>query len=250
MNYYDILGIEPGASLDDIKRAYRKKAMKYHPDRGGDAKSFNEILQAYTELSNSYNDELINLSNPDDFFDDILNSEEQNQDLSIKVAIKLADSYQGGELTVRYELLSGTYQQADLSIPPGVKHHQIVDYPGFGDDSIRHKPRGNLKVQYNIEPNEFYIRRGDDLCTSVTINAIEAILGATRMAKTLDDYSFELTLPPGIQPGHEFKIKKKGFYNSTSERYGNFVIIVDVHVPTIFDSEILNKLRDINTLIS
>ena len=54
-DYYEILGIEKGASDDDIKRAYRKMAMKYHPDRNpGDAeaeKKFKESAEAYGVLS-------------------------------------------------------------------------------------------------------------------------------------------------------------------------------------------------------
>ena len=49
-DYYDILGVKRGASSDDLKKAYKKKAMKYHPDRGGDEKQFQKINEAYDTL--------------------------------------------------------------------------------------------------------------------------------------------------------------------------------------------------------
>lgn len=51
-NYYEILGVGKGASEDDIKKAYRKLALKHHPDRGGDPDKFKEIAEAYGVLSN------------------------------------------------------------------------------------------------------------------------------------------------------------------------------------------------------
>lgn len=50
-NYYDILGVDKNASQDDIKKAYRKKALEYHPDRGGDEVKFKEAAEAYETLS-------------------------------------------------------------------------------------------------------------------------------------------------------------------------------------------------------
>lgn len=51
-DYYDILGVSKGASDDEIKKAYRKLAHKYHPDKsGGDAEKFKEINAAYQVLS-------------------------------------------------------------------------------------------------------------------------------------------------------------------------------------------------------
>lgn len=50
--YFKILGLQPGASADDIKKAYRKSALKYHPDRdGGDPEKFLLIVEAYEYLS-------------------------------------------------------------------------------------------------------------------------------------------------------------------------------------------------------
>ena len=53
MDYYDILGVPPNASDEDIKRAFHKLAYQYHPDRpGGNEQKFKEINEAYQVLSN------------------------------------------------------------------------------------------------------------------------------------------------------------------------------------------------------
>lgn len=49
-DYYEILGVSKNASADEIKKAFRKLAVKHHPDRGGDEKKFKEINEAYEVL--------------------------------------------------------------------------------------------------------------------------------------------------------------------------------------------------------
>jgi DnaJ family protein A protein 2 len=52
-NFYDVLGIQKDASEGDIRKAYKKLAIKYHPDKGGDEEKFKEISEAYSVLSDS-----------------------------------------------------------------------------------------------------------------------------------------------------------------------------------------------------
>ena len=56
-NYYSILGISKDANVDEIKKAYHKNALKYHPDknRGENAEEmFKKVVEAYEVLSDPY----------------------------------------------------------------------------------------------------------------------------------------------------------------------------------------------------
>ena len=66
MDYYAVLGVNKGASSDEVKKAFKKKAMKYHPDRTGNdkgaEKKFKEIKEAYDVLSDPQKKSMYDLS--------------------------------------------------------------------------------------------------------------------------------------------------------------------------------------------
>ncbi|CAN9507424.1 unnamed protein product [Ophioblennius macclurei] len=51
-NPYEVLNLDPGASLSEIKKQYRVLSLKYHPDKGGDEATFMRIAKAYAALTN------------------------------------------------------------------------------------------------------------------------------------------------------------------------------------------------------
>ena len=65
IEYYKLLNVDRNASSTDIKKSYRKLAMKHHPDKGGDPEKFKEINGAHEVLSNPEKRELYDKYGPD-----------------------------------------------------------------------------------------------------------------------------------------------------------------------------------------
>jgi len=49
--YFKVLGVQPGCSKEELKKAYRKLATQHHPDKGGNAEAFKEVSKAYDLLT-------------------------------------------------------------------------------------------------------------------------------------------------------------------------------------------------------
>ena len=115
MSYYNLLGVSRNASNSEIKKGYRKMAMKEHPDKGGDEEKFKEIATAYETLSDPTKRKLYNqfgkkglnqssFTSPMDifsmFFGEKLAQTRNTKDFIHPLTISLEDLYIGKKLKV------------------------------------------------------------------------------------------------------------------------------------------------------
>jgi curved DNA-binding protein len=270
MDYYQILGINENASQDEIKKAYKKLAMKNHPDRGGDTKKFQEISQAYDTLGDEQkrqqydaqkNNPFIHARSGNHGFPDIndifgatfgfggagpfggFQHRGRNKDLSIRVNITFKQSYTGTQIEARFNTPAGRAQTVVVDIPAGVQSGQTIRYGDLGDDSIPNLPRGNLNVTVMVEADPEWERRGNELITVLTVTALEAMTGCMKEVICLDGSTMPLRLRPGIRHGAEFASGGRGFRDVNTGRVGSLIVVLNIDIPAVTDPQLIRELQ-------
>lgn len=277
MDYYSILGVGRSASPDEIKAAYRKLAMKYHPDRGGDEKKFKEINEAYDTLSDPQKKAGYDTGggqhhyrsytgNPFEGFDPFGtgagnpldemfrqfgfqfrsgNTKPKNRDLHIKCKISLKDSYLGKTLNISYPLPSGNNETLEFVVPPGIDNGQSLRIGGYGDDSLSGIPRGDLNITIEVEKDRSFWREDLNLYTNLEIDIFEAMTGCTKTVKNIDDSELEVSIRAGAQHGIKYSCKGFGFKSTKFNNRGDLIVVVSVKTPIIKDPVLINMVNQL-----
>lgn len=279
MDYYSKLGINRSANQDEIKSAYRKLAMKHHPDRGGDEKQFKEISEAYDVLSDPKKKEIVDLGGDpkqqgspfgnsfhqgpfefhfgaegvphgmEDVFDRFgfgsgfgRRPIRKNKTLNIILNITLEDVLNGKDVAAEINI-PGTNKKKiiNISIPPGIESGQQIRYDGMGDSAISDARPGDLLVNINVLPHAVFRREGSNILIEKNISVWDAILSTSLDIQTLDGKSLKITVPIGTQPDTVLSCRNEGLPNVRTRTKGNLLIKIKINIPrNLTDDQILS----------
>ncbi|MDO4872403.1 MAG: molecular chaperone DnaJ [bacterium] len=166
-DYYDVLGVKKDASADEIKKAFRRKAVEFHPDKGGDEAKFKEVNEAYEVLKDK--------------------EKRQRYDQFGHAGVGGAGGAAGGNPFEGFGGFSG--QNINFDFGSG----------GFGD-IFSDIFGGGFGAARNTGP-----KKGRDIEVEITLNFKEAVFGTeTEISLNLDE-KCEHCKGSGAEPGHGLK---------------------------------------------
>lgn len=265
MDYYQILGINKSASAEEIKSAYKKKAMQHHPDKGGDAETFKRINEAYQILSDQnkkqnydhfgtpddqqYRYTSQNFTNPD--FDSIFENfgfnvnfgngfhqqAQRNRDIKFNYVIELQDIFFGKTDTIVFKLPNGVEEIAVVKIPVGIRDGNTIQFQGQGDNTHPGLPRGDLLVQVRVKDHPYYRIVGNNIHYNIKLSAFDLLLGTTQEIVTPEGKTINLTIPRGTNPATKFTIPQHGLPTLNSHARGQMIIELTCSVPKLSDKQ-------------
>ncbi len=260
-DYYEILGLAKNSSDDEIKKAYRQLASKYHPDKfpGADdspekksaEEKFKEVREAYDILSDSEKRSLYDTQGH-------AGLDPVNQRGAQQWNNRAAGNGQFEDMFRTFFSQTGGFNEGFFGQQPKQQVIHIVNisltdaYIGKTikiDSSVTiNIPQGarsgtkffadNKLYRLDIQPHYKFKRANDDLLVDVAIGAIEAMLGVEAILEHLDGVKLQFTIPAGIQAGQIVKLSGKGMKNPETDRQGDVLVRITITVPrTLTDAE-------------
>ncbi|MAV65031.1 MAG: hypothetical protein CMG00_07570 [Candidatus Marinimicrobia bacterium] len=278
VNYYDVLGLDNKASQDDIKKAFRKLSLQYHPDRDtGDNEKFKNITVAYEVLSNiekrkvydmesSFafknintmhfnNDDLINLifKNDNNDFHNILHrrkdaASKKPNIISKTIRINMEQAYNGCILPLLIERKNNKTLESEtiyVTIPKGIDNNEFITIQKKGN--IVDEEQGDIKVIVLIDNDSIYKRSGIDLEYTHNVTLKEALCGCNFEIKHISGKVLKFSNNSGniINPSFTKTINGYGFIRDNHT--GNFIISFNLIFPKSLTEKQIFELNKILT---
>ncbi|MEO0556589.1 MAG: J domain-containing protein [Bacteroidota bacterium] len=154
------------------------------------------------------------------------------RDVDATLRLSFEEALEGGP----NEFRTSAGETVRVTIPKGVRNGFKIRLRGKGDPAPggRGEP-GDLYVTFQVTPDARFRRDGDNLHTTESVTAVEAMLGTTRSVKTAYGKTVRLTIPPGTQPDATLRVKGQGV--QTDSGTGHLFVEIDVTVPTLSEDQ-------------
>lgn len=273
IDYYKVLGVDKSATQEDIRKAYRRLAKRFHPDinkEDANAKErFQEINEANEVLGDpqkrkKYDEYGEHWQHADEFeaqqrrhsenfggfggFGDFSGNEGNASGFSdffeelFGDAIRQRRAGKGKDINAT---LSITLQEAST------EHKQTFNLNGENiritipagiaeGQKIKIKgrgamgtTRGDLYITFHIEPDNRFTRQGNDLHTTITVDLYTMLLGGTVLVPTLTGDA-KVKIKPGTQPDSKLRLRGKGMPEyKNPATRGDLIITLKVSLPSL-----------------
>jgi curved DNA-binding protein len=263
-DYYQVLGVTRATDAEGVKRAYRKRARKYHPDVSKEKNAetkFKELQEAYEVLRDpekraaydqlgrdyrpgqqfrpppdwsqrfgqSGSQKFSDLNGFSDFFSSLFGGAAEAPSAPEADAgyleVTVQEAFSG---TKRRVLLNpnGRARSLDVQIPPGVTEGQSLRVAGAGGSA-------SLIFRIKLLPHALYVVQGKDVQIELPLAPWEAALGAKVAVPTLGG-TVELTVPAGAQSGQRLRLRGRGLPGNPS---GDQIVIIKLVTPAAQSAE-------------
>ena len=278
-DYYEVLGVSKSASEADIKKAYRKLALEWHPDRNKSKEAsdkFKEINEAFEVLSDPQKKARYDQFGHSGVKGQTGTGFGQQGPSSYTYSGNLNDIFEqfgfqaGSDPFDIFESFFGfrtpgherrtqkPVYQIKISFEEACRgserqvvirgENKTIKIPPGVDNGTRIR-FNNFDIVLSVMPSSKYHREGQDLYYENTISYLDAILGTTISVPTIDK-EVKVKVKSGTQPNTVIRLKGFGLpYPSASWRgknKGDFYLIIKISLPTKLNSQekqLLEKLR-------
>ena len=252
-DFYKVLGVSKDASDDDIKKAYRKLARKYHPDVNKTKEAeekFKDISEAYDVLSQTNGGGNPNLNDIFSMFGGAAGQggqpyggygqspygnaggygyeeaprPENGEDRNSKISLTLRQAVKGATVS-----LSVDGKKFKAHVPAGVKDGQKIKLAGKGKPGINGGKAGDLYLHVTVKPDATFSMRGHDIVMDLPVTVGQAVAGGKVEAKDIDGNPVTFKVPAGSSSGAEVKLAGLGVQRSNQP--GDLIGRVQIMVP-------------------
>lgn len=265
MDYYQVLGVSKNSSKQEMKSAYRKLALKWHPDKNkekGAEQKFKEINQAYETLSDPKKKDMYdqvghssyssgNARTGGGYYSNV-GGQSVNFDFGGMDPFDIFEQFFGGQSPYggsRQTRQPRSVYQMQISFLEAVRGVEKLTVMNGKEKSIK-VPAGvdnGTRIRFNefdvimsVIPDRRFTRKGQDVYYKQAISLSQAILGATIEIPTIDR-PVKVKVKPGTQSGSMLRLQGKGIPYPQSSRKGDQYIQFAVTVP----SKLSNKAKEL-----